>query len=718
MLEDYPFHLWGERRSNHLGQPSFLPSVVSLLDEENRGETVSDSADSSRAHRSTLAAAVAERLARSPLIKANRVLAPAGQPYFRKQESCQTMPLVNGFSRGSPVSLAPSFRPSTNQRLITQLACRQRQPTGNLPHHAAANQTQGPLRETRAANDRMGICEETANRPYVHIEGTSHVISPRCASTPRQRRRKYTGAGGGNPPEGRRAHSARNPWRARDVTRAAVAGRRVYRHGERHRGPPASCGGARRRVIMGLSCMDDYNRALRPITLRGGALEKRALLLVMETGGEKGREGCKKRGAALCGHGWVHTSRLACRCCLELQSAVRRGKRGVRRNCLLAIDPDKEGARFSFWSGEEGQAISDAILPVKGAAGIGELSQTRLNWADGGCASTGSQEPHVSALYVTNRSLLIEKGPGFWENRPVLLGTQFSAAELGDDRLNSPLPPSSWINPCNTAHYRLFTTPVSALTVILGATADIGVSSSSLKTASLWRHVAAPHSNSDGSVRFPVTPGLNPTSPLKKNCRPLPSGSCQDLTYSSFRGNLVASLLSDTFSRNSEGLDITISHEIGSSGAVVAHGPPDVVATFLGSSGCCSEGGVVNGVVFIEFYHSTSKTALGGKLHTNIEMSLRCNPRWCPLWRTEKKYCLGAMAGTEYDLTEGLSNLLTKEKEDLKDNFTVNDYENYTKIVLDTNVAFQEYNPRKKINSNRRSKYKKINKPIYDNYIK
>ncbi|KAJ8890959.1 hypothetical protein PR048_010468 [Dryococelus australis] len=52
----------------------------------------------------------AERLARSPPTKANRVQSPAGSIDFRKWESCRTMPLVSGFSRGSPVSPAPSFR--------------------------------------------------------------------------------------------------------------------------------------------------------------------------------------------------------------------------------------------------------------------------------------------------------------------------------------------------------------------------------------------------------------------------------------------------------------------------------------------------------------------------------------------------------------------------------------------------------------------------------
>ncbi|KAJ8894645.1 hypothetical protein PR048_007309 [Dryococelus australis] len=41
----------------------------------------------------------------------NQARFPAGSlPDFRKRESCQTMPLVSGFSRGSPVSIALKFR--------------------------------------------------------------------------------------------------------------------------------------------------------------------------------------------------------------------------------------------------------------------------------------------------------------------------------------------------------------------------------------------------------------------------------------------------------------------------------------------------------------------------------------------------------------------------------------------------------------------------------
>ncbi|KAJ8871265.1 hypothetical protein PR048_027573 [Dryococelus australis] len=55
-------------------------------------------------------AAVAERLACSPPTKAKWVQSRAGSPDFRMWESCRTMPLVGGFSRGSPVSTTLSFR--------------------------------------------------------------------------------------------------------------------------------------------------------------------------------------------------------------------------------------------------------------------------------------------------------------------------------------------------------------------------------------------------------------------------------------------------------------------------------------------------------------------------------------------------------------------------------------------------------------------------------
>ncbi|KAJ8881207.1 hypothetical protein PR048_017681 [Dryococelus australis] len=56
-------------------------------------------------------ATVAERLARPPPTKANRVQSPAESPDFHKWESYRTMPLVGGPSRGSPTSPATPVPP-------------------------------------------------------------------------------------------------------------------------------------------------------------------------------------------------------------------------------------------------------------------------------------------------------------------------------------------------------------------------------------------------------------------------------------------------------------------------------------------------------------------------------------------------------------------------------------------------------------------------------
>ncbi|KAJ8868541.1 hypothetical protein PR048_030079 [Dryococelus australis] len=52
-------------------------------------------------------ATVAERLTRSPPTKVHQAQSPVGSLDFHKRESCRTMPLVGGSSRGSPVSPAP-----------------------------------------------------------------------------------------------------------------------------------------------------------------------------------------------------------------------------------------------------------------------------------------------------------------------------------------------------------------------------------------------------------------------------------------------------------------------------------------------------------------------------------------------------------------------------------------------------------------------------------
>ncbi|KAJ8867220.1 hypothetical protein PR048_031018 [Dryococelus australis] len=56
----------------------------------------------------------------SPPTKANRVQSQAGSlPNFRMWGSCRTMPLVGGFSRGSPVSPARSIRCCSTLASIT-----------------------------------------------------------------------------------------------------------------------------------------------------------------------------------------------------------------------------------------------------------------------------------------------------------------------------------------------------------------------------------------------------------------------------------------------------------------------------------------------------------------------------------------------------------------------------------------------------------------------
>ncbi|KAJ8881239.1 hypothetical protein PR048_017713 [Dryococelus australis] len=55
-------------------------------------------------------ATVAERLARSPPTKANRVQSPAGSPDFCERKSCRTMPLVGGFFSGISRFPASSLR--------------------------------------------------------------------------------------------------------------------------------------------------------------------------------------------------------------------------------------------------------------------------------------------------------------------------------------------------------------------------------------------------------------------------------------------------------------------------------------------------------------------------------------------------------------------------------------------------------------------------------
>ncbi|KAJ8869005.1 hypothetical protein PR048_030551, partial [Dryococelus australis] len=85
------------------------PNMLTPLSPEPLTEALSDigydtTHRSSPCTCSSSGATVDERLDSSPPTKANRVQSPAGSlPDFSKWGSCLTMPLVGGFSRGSPV---------------------------------------------------------------------------------------------------------------------------------------------------------------------------------------------------------------------------------------------------------------------------------------------------------------------------------------------------------------------------------------------------------------------------------------------------------------------------------------------------------------------------------------------------------------------------------------------------------------------------------------
>ncbi|KAJ8889878.1 hypothetical protein PR048_009383 [Dryococelus australis] len=148
-----------------------------------------------------------------PPTKANRVQSQAGSPDFRKWESCRTIPLVGGFSRGSPVSPSPSFmrrsmftsiafigsqdlamklsqqrrfpdsgyplqsllRPLQHKRRYSHRSFSRRYettnqpaapPTDNLPHHAIANQTQVPFEATVA---ELLACSPPTKTGFSHV---------------------------------------------------------------------------------------------------------------------------------------------------------------------------------------------------------------------------------------------------------------------------------------------------------------------------------------------------------------------------------------------------------------------------------------------------------------------------------------------------------------------------------------------------------------------
>ncbi|KAJ8891911.1 hypothetical protein PR048_004467 [Dryococelus australis] len=102
----------------------------------------------------------AERLARSPPTKANRFQPPAWSPDFCKWES---MPLVGGFSRGYPVSPAPSFRRHSIFTSITLIGSQELDPYINvvdvrdvryyIPAHCYARHVQAQMLRTQIRSD-------------------------------------------------------------------------------------------------------------------------------------------------------------------------------------------------------------------------------------------------------------------------------------------------------------------------------------------------------------------------------------------------------------------------------------------------------------------------------------------------------------------------------------------------------------------------------------
>ncbi|KAJ8867489.1 hypothetical protein PR048_031291 [Dryococelus australis] len=105
-----------------------LTQTSQTVENTTQGLQKQDSAEShgiaGSGKHSGVGAGVAEWLACSPSPNAYRVHSPAGSPDFGKWKSCRTMPLVGGFSRGSPVSPSTSFRRRSIFTSITLIGSR------------------------------------------------------------------------------------------------------------------------------------------------------------------------------------------------------------------------------------------------------------------------------------------------------------------------------------------------------------------------------------------------------------------------------------------------------------------------------------------------------------------------------------------------------------------------------------------------------------------
>ncbi|KAJ8873948.1 hypothetical protein PR048_024787 [Dryococelus australis] len=107
---------------------------------------------------------------------AKRVQSPAGPPDFRKRESCRTMPLVGGFSRGSPVTPAPSFRRCSIFASITLIGSQDiavnRPDLFTSPHYVEKNTTY------QAANILIEMSTEQHRNARVEYTGDPRENPP------------------------------------------------------------------------------------------------------------------------------------------------------------------------------------------------------------------------------------------------------------------------------------------------------------------------------------------------------------------------------------------------------------------------------------------------------------------------------------------------------------------------------------------------------------
>ncbi|KAJ8875088.1 hypothetical protein PR048_022979 [Dryococelus australis] len=156
---------------------------------------------------------VAERLTRSPPTKTNRAQSPAGSPDFCKWASCRTMPLVGGFSRGSPASSAPSFR---HRSMITSITLIRSQDLAvkscpNLFTHYNGNTLWVYTNQVRARGPPEGRCgiwpRDVARTEF---KGEKYGSTPRKATGHRKRPLRLTYA------------KTRGPNPARRVRRPAI----------------------------------------------------------------------------------------------------------------------------------------------------------------------------------------------------------------------------------------------------------------------------------------------------------------------------------------------------------------------------------------------------------------------------------------------------------------------------------------------------------------